>query len=174
MAASYTLTKTGGTRTFTLQELNALSFRLLPSGLSFQKSGDLVYYILDQHGRMLIQELGPNFYPGQALFEAYTPSWSTSQPFNTEACNCKALANPSTLTRFKSCREVLVLAPTQAQADGPCRPLCEATSSEQGSSAGTCADHHAHRESEGGSQKLCTRIETCLCNSRQKQTDEKR
>ena len=39
MTSSYTLTKTSGTRTFTLSELNALSFRLLSSGLSFQKSG---------------------------------------------------------------------------------------------------------------------------------------
>ena len=84
MTSSYTLTKTNGTREFTLAELNALSFRLLSSGLSFQKSGDLVFYILDQHGRMLIQQLGPDWYPGQALYEAYTPPWSTSQPFNME------------------------------------------------------------------------------------------
>ena len=71
-----TLQKTLGTREFTTEALNTLSFRLLSSGLSFQKEGDIVYQLLDQRGRLLISQVAPNFQVGQAIFELYVPFYS--------------------------------------------------------------------------------------------------
>ena len=71
-----TLQKTLGTREFTTEALNVLSFRLLSSGLSFQKEGDIVYQLLDQRGRLLISQVAPNFQVGQAIFELYVPFFS--------------------------------------------------------------------------------------------------
>ena len=76
-----TLTKTIGTREFTLEALNTLSFRLLSSGLSYIKETDLVYQLLDQRGRLLISQIAPNFQVGQAIFEQYVPFYSPEHPF---------------------------------------------------------------------------------------------
>ena len=76
-----TLQKTLGTRLYTTEALNVLSFRLLSSGLSFQKEGDIVYQLLDQRGRLLISQVAPNFQVGQAIFELYVPFFSPEQPF---------------------------------------------------------------------------------------------
>ena len=76
-----TLQKTLGTREYTTEALNTLSFRLLSAGLSFQKESDLVYQLLDQRGRLLISQVAPNFQVGQAIFELYVPFYSPSHPF---------------------------------------------------------------------------------------------
>ena len=77
-----TLQKTNGTREFQDAFLNQISFRLLTSDMSYQKEGDLVYYLLDSNGRLLIQQVAPDYAIGQSLFEQFIPRWSANRPFN--------------------------------------------------------------------------------------------
>ena len=77
-----TLQKTNGTREFQDAFLNQISFRLLTSDMSYQKEGDLVYYLLDSNGRLLIQQVAPDYAIGQSLFEQLIPGWSANRPFN--------------------------------------------------------------------------------------------
>ena len=96
-----TLQKTLGTREFTTEALNTLSFRLLASGLSFQRESDLVYQLLDQRGRLLISQIAPNFQVGQAIFELYVPFYSPSHPFEI------AFTSRATGSLFGSLTDVL-------------------------------------------------------------------
>ena len=77
-----TLQKTNGTREYQDAFLNKISFRLLTSDMSYQKESDLVYYLLDSNGRLLIQQVAPDYAIGQSLFEQFIPRWSANRPFN--------------------------------------------------------------------------------------------
>ena len=77
-----TLQKTNGTREYQEAFLNQISFRLLTSDMSYQKEGDLVYYLLDSNGRLLIQQVAPDLALGQSLFEQFIPRWSANRPFH--------------------------------------------------------------------------------------------
>ena len=77
-----TLQKANGTREFQDTFLNQISFRLLTSDMSYQKENDLVYYLLDSNGRLLTQQVAPQWSIGQSLFEQFIPRWSANRPFN--------------------------------------------------------------------------------------------
>jgi hypothetical protein len=68
--ASYTLSLVQGTRSWTGQELAALSFQLGSSGQVWMKSDSCVIRRLDDKGRLLISQVD-HWYPGQRLHELY-------------------------------------------------------------------------------------------------------